>query len=77
MQWILTRKVWLLNIRKVDIAHFLKKVDIQGVPKKERHFKYIYKIGNNKYFFMKIKLTTHNYNCSQMSKYEVCILNIH
>ena len=28
MQWLLTRKVWLLNTRKVHLAHFLKKVDI-------------------------------------------------
>ena len=28
MQWLLTRKVWLLNTRKVDIAHFFKKVNI-------------------------------------------------
>ena len=26
---------------------------------------------------LKIKLTTHNYICGQMSKYDVCILNIH
>ena len=45
--------------------------------KKERHFKYINKIANNYYIFLKIKLTTHNYICSQMLKYEVCILNIH
>ena len=25
MQWLLTRKVWLLNTRKVHLAHFLKK----------------------------------------------------
>ena len=49
---------------------------IQGVPKKERHFQYIYKIANNQNMFLKIKLTTHNYICGQMSKYEVCILNI-
>ena len=28
MQWLLTRKVWLLNTRKVHLAHFFKKVDI-------------------------------------------------
>ena len=28
MQWLLTHKVWLLNTRKVHLAHFLKKVDI-------------------------------------------------
>ena len=50
---------------------------IQGVPKKERHFKYIDKIANNYYIFFKFELTTHNYICGQISKYEVCILNIH
>ena len=35
------------------------------------------KIANNSYIFLKIKITTHNYIWGQMSKYEVCILNIH
>ena len=52
-------------------------LDIQGVQKKERHFKYICKIANNYYLFLKIKLLTHNYICRQMSKYKVSILNIH
>ena len=50
---------------------------IQGVPKKERHFKYICKVANNSYIFLKIRLLTHNYICGQMSKYQVCTLNIH
>ena len=44
---------------------------------KERHFKYIYTSANNYYIYLKIRLTTHNYICGQMSKYEVCILNIY
>ena len=50
--------------------------DIQCVPKKETDFKYINKIANNLYIFLKIKQATHNYICGQMLKYEVCILNI-
>ena len=45
--------------------------------KKERHFKYICKVANNLYSFIKIRLLTHNYICGQMSKYQVCTLNIH
>ena len=55
----------------------LDKINVQGVPKKVLHFKYINKIANNLYIFVKIKLTTHNYICCHMSKYEVCILSIH
>ena len=51
---------------------------LQGVPKKERHFKYIYvKSQILNIFFFEITLLTHNYICGQMSKYQVCILNIH
>ena len=28
--------------------------EVQGGPKKERHFKYIHKIANNSYNFMKL-----------------------
>ena len=45
--------------------------------KKERHFKYICKVANNGYIFLKIRLLAHNYMCGQMPKYQVCILNIH
>ena len=44
---------------------------------KKRYFKYKYKIVNDQYILLKIKLTTHNHICGQMTKYEVCILNIH
>ena len=45
--------------------------------KKERHFKYIYVKSQIFKIFKKNKLLTHNYICGQMSKYQVCILNIH
>ena len=48
-----------------------------GCARKKTHFKCIYKIANDYSIFLKINLTTHNYICGQISKYEVCILNIH
>ena len=36
----------------------------------------MYKIAKKIKILKKIKLTTHKYFCGQMSKYEVCILNI-
>ena len=42
MQWLLTRKVWLLNTRKVYLAHFLKKVDIVRFNSKPSIYNVLY-----------------------------------
>ena len=54
----------------------LRFMKIQCVSKKKKEILNIY-IKLQIINFFKIKLTTHNYICGQMSKDEVCILNIH
>ena len=45
--------------------------NIQGAPKKERHFKHTYKIWGNCYFFPKNLLDRVYHMCGQMSKVNI------
>ena len=78
MQWLLTRKVWLLNTRKVDIAHFLKKMDIVRFNSKPS----IYTCINNALCNLnsglgyKLAFYRYRYNITMSDDFELCIARI-